>query len=1191
MDIELIENTEQCLADCYAIIKFHPHIDIKLSDSPDSEFNWEFLKEKSEMSGLESYGFEILEEIPYTINIPTYENVSYPCYNNQTQQNETCWKMEQNGFYEETGYRKEYKPFNFWGETLQANKDYYIKLTGKKYPQLGKNNIDWIPTIKGIKINEWAWWNSSWQYKKPVYISVPSSSTEQNYQVAINVTYDSDMQTNFSDLRFVNSLENTELPYWIEKKVDSSWALVWVKIDQNITTTNQTLAYMYYGNLGATSTSNGDTTFELFDDFANSTIDTSKWNIMYPSRVSSNVSFQGRSCLKLDVSNLANTRVGLYSLSSFFQKRAYYAMIYDDYSSEPGFTWSHSSDVFGFINFTGNITMAYTYADTWRAIQGNGSSQYFTAAILREPRYRFNWMLIKVQWFTDKGMYYLIENNGTGTVNNVNLTTDLQYNPLPVALSCYHSYSYPNKVFYVDYVFVSKFHDPEPAYSIGEEKTNQPPNVTLNSPADNSLNNNLTIIFGYTPTDDFGFKNCSLWTNESTWSLKEYNATPIINNSVNTMQEIFSADGSYKWNVECCDTDDVCSFSASNWTINIIVNTPPTQSNPILTSTYGKNFTTDNLTCYNQSTSDPDNDKVTNIYNWYKNNQPLMVLNLPFENSARDYSGKGNNGTIYGAGFVEGEVGKALSFDGINDYVDTKDINEAEGTNTLTVGAWIKPRNKASSVINPMVIAKYYAWNIHINYNNNGFVFSFNDGGGWATDTVTYSATISTDIWYYIVARYDSSTCKIFVNGDEVASNTCDGNITTNTNTVKIGQWSNNEWFNGTIDEVKIYPYALTPEQIRQDYLDSKDGHTNNRTIVSQETNGSDIYKCQITPNDGIDDGITLNSSDLTVVWNITFNITSGEDGSQLSNVNIYCNNSWSVTGVNSPYEHGFLLGSYECSFSKEEFYNRVVIFTADNDKIVNVKLSRERQLTVEEHTWLEAIYNCVILGDCSLYNLLLEINQTIGNIWEYTKPTDDSVITFEDITNKVVNSTSNLTIDYTVNIPVKAGYSLGTYLPIRIGYWFLDEANATCYNQGDKPTGVKDPYCQPLIIETIGPMGGSVNFTVELQPTLPSGNYSIKRIIDIDPNSVWINYGQELIGTFMVTESISSSGISIEKTGEVIPEREKQLQNIKSEITGAAIGVSPLLSGWQIVIIITVIGGVLIVFIISKTILKLKKK
>ncbi len=218
------------------------------------------------------------------------------------------------------------------------------------------------------------------------------------------------------------------------------------------------------------------------------------------------------------------------------------------------------------------------------------------------------------------------------------------------------------------------------------------------------------------------------------------------------------------------------------------------------------------------------------------------------------------------------------------------------------------------------------------------------------------------------------------------------------------------------------------------------------------------------------------------------------------------------------------------------------------------------------------------------------------------------------------------------MDIPIKAGYSLGAYLPVRIGYWFLDETNTTCYNQGDKPTGVEEPYCQPLIIDTLGPMGGSINFTVKLHPSLPAGDYSIKQMIDIDPNNIWINYGQDIIGSFTMLEGLSEYGISLEKTGEnnpstnnqqssqqssssssnnggstttIIKEKEiiketskedgqersddKESDATSSGITGGAI--KDLLSGGNIVIILGILAGVFVIFIISRTIINLKKK
>lgn len=118
-----------------------------------------------------------------------------------------------------------------------------------------------------------------WSKRKPITIS--SSSALTDYQVKLTVTYDSDMQADFDDLRFTAFDETTLLSYWIESKTDSSTATVWVKVPS--LANGNTSIYMYYGNSSATSASSGANTFVLFDDFNDGVIDTSKWTrLTYP---------------------------------------------------------------------------------------------------------------------------------------------------------------------------------------------------------------------------------------------------------------------------------------------------------------------------------------------------------------------------------------------------------------------------------------------------------------------------------------------------------------------------------------------------------------------------------------------------------------------------------------------------------------------------------------------------------------------------------------------------------------------------------------------------------------------------------------------------------------------------------------------------------------------------------------------
>jgi hypothetical protein len=258
----------------------------------------------------------------------------------------------------------------------------------------------------------------------------------------------------------------------------------------------------------------------------------------------------------------------------------------------------------------------------------------------------------------------------------------------------------------------------------------------------------------------------------------------------------------------------------------------------------------------------------------------------------------------------------------------------------------------------------------------------------------------------------------------------------------------------------------------------------------------------------------------------ITFNVTSGEDGYGIDDeINITCNYSSfnQLDDTTNPYgPYVFPNSSWSCKFFDplNGWFNETVVFISDRDKTINITMSKTGRLTKEEHEMLEAIYECIINGECDLYNMLQNVTETTSKIWNQYKRTDQSVVIDETITNSVVNNTHNLTIVYNVSVPKKEGYGVveglqgyDDFLPVRLSFWFLNYTNETCYNQGTQPTGVNSPYCQPLTITTVGEIEKTINFTVDLKPTLEVGNYTIIRSIEIDPENIWIDYGQEIIG------------------------------------------------------------------------------
>ena len=103
------------------------------------------------------------------------------------------------------------------------------------------------------------WTDPAWGRMKPIQITNNAGSPITNCVVKINVSYDSDMQSDYDDIRFKHeSLPSTWLDYWIET-YDLTKAVVWVEIPYLQTGTS--IMYLFYGNPNATSESNFDNVF------------------------------------------------------------------------------------------------------------------------------------------------------------------------------------------------------------------------------------------------------------------------------------------------------------------------------------------------------------------------------------------------------------------------------------------------------------------------------------------------------------------------------------------------------------------------------------------------------------------------------------------------------------------------------------------------------------------------------------------------------------------------------------------------------------------------------------------------------------------------------------------------------------------------------------------------------------------
>ena len=106
------------------------------------------------------------------------------------------------------------------------------------------------------------WWNSDWSKCREIIITNTGTSTLNNFPAYISLSYDSDMQPDYDDIRFINSTCNnngSELNFEVESFTGTN-ADIWVNLD-SLPTGGKTIA-VYYGNASVASGENVNNTWD-----------------------------------------------------------------------------------------------------------------------------------------------------------------------------------------------------------------------------------------------------------------------------------------------------------------------------------------------------------------------------------------------------------------------------------------------------------------------------------------------------------------------------------------------------------------------------------------------------------------------------------------------------------------------------------------------------------------------------------------------------------------------------------------------------------------------------------------------------------------------------------------------------------------------------------------------------------------
>jgi len=202
-----------------------------------------------------------------------------------------------------------------------------------------------------------------------------------------------------------------------------------------------------------------------------------------------------------------------------------------------------------------------------------------------------------------------------------------------------------------------------------------------------------------------------------------------------------------------------------------------------------------------------------------------------FENNIEDYKNN-NHGFWFGSDevYVQRQTNNyALNFDGIENHIDLEESNSLNLLDNFSISLWFK--DNEPSRIGTLITrgdfftnAKYVQYYI-VSGSDQKIEFGISNG----TNVLkTVSNVISSDTWYYLVGVWDDSKVSLYIDGvldsENIASSSFVMRESVKSYSRLIGSGGGRRFFKGSIDEIMIYPRALSESEIQEIYNSQSDG-------------------------------------------------------------------------------------------------------------------------------------------------------------------------------------------------------------------------------------------------------------------------------------------------------------------------------------------------------------------------------